>query len=100
MKRLGSWLIMGVMALSLLYFKTGCGGGGGASTSREGGPGASLSVSSAERVGNTVTQAVKLVALTAALGDLKTANISLEKRPPLLSILEQVLPVSGRRLNV
>ena len=99
MKRLGSLLIMGVMALSLLYFQTGCGGGSGASTSREGGPDASLTVSNAEQVGDTVTQAVKLVAPAAALGDLKTSSVSPEKRPPLLSILEKVLPVSGKSIQ-
>lgn len=98
MKRLGSLLIMGVMALSLLCFQTGCGGGGGASTSREGGPDASLTVSNAEQVGDTVIQAVKLVAPAAAMGELKTSSISPEKRPLLLSILEKVLPVSGKSI--
>ncbi len=99
MKRLGSLLIMGVTALSLLCFQTGCGGGGGASTSREGGPDASLTASNAGQVGDTVTQAVKLVAPAAALGDLKTSSVSPEKRPPLLSILEKILPVSAKSIQ-
>jgi hypothetical protein len=95
MKRFGSMLATGVVVLSLSLYMTGCGGGGGASTSREGGPDATLTAANAGQVGDTVTQAVKLVAPGAAMGELKTSGISADQSAPLLGILEQVLSASG-----
>ena len=95
MKSFGSLLATGVVALSLSWCLTGCGGGGDANTSRGGGTDASLTASNAGQVGDTVIQAVKLVAPTAAMGELKTSSISSEQSPPLVSILEQVLSASG-----
>jgi hypothetical protein len=99
MKRFGSLFIIGVVMLSLSCFLTSCGGGSDASTSREGGPDASLTASNAQQVGETVLQAVKLVAPTATLGDLKISSIYSEKRPPLVSILEKVMSVSGNSIT-
>lgn len=87
-------LIIGVVTLSLSCFLMSCGGGGDASTSRGGGSDASLTASNAQQVGDAVVQAVKLVAPTTALGDLKASRVSSAKRPPLASILEKILSVS------
>jgi hypothetical protein len=94
MKRLGNWVIAGVVKISLLCFLMSCGGGGDASTSRGGGQDASLTASNAQQVGDTIVQAVKLVAPTSTLGDLKASRSSSAKRPPLASVLEKVLSVS------
>jgi hypothetical protein len=88
-------LFVGVAILSLLFFLMSCGGGGDASTSRGGGQDASLTASNAQEVGDTVVQAVRLVAPASALGDLKASGISFAKRPPLAGILEEVLSASA-----
>lgn len=98
MKRFGSLLIIGVAILFLSCFLTSC-GGNGASTSRGGGPDASLTASNAQQVGDAVAQAVKLVAPTAALGDLKSSSIASANKPPLVSILEKVMSVSGNSIT-
>jgi hypothetical protein len=95
MKKFCKLLIIGVAVLSLPGFLANCGGGGGdASTSRGGGTDAALTASNARQIGDTVMQAVKLVAPTTTLGDLKAARISSIKRPPLARILEKVLSAS------
>lgn len=98
MKRSGSLLIIGVVMLFLSCFLTNCGGGDGASTSRGGGPDASLTASNAQQVGDVVAQAVKLVVPTASLGDSKAFGISSMKRPPLLNIIEKVISASGKSI--
>ena len=95
MKRNKSLQLIGVLMLSLATLLAGCGGGGGGDTSRSGGTDATLTESNAAQVGDSVIQAAKLIAPTAALGDLKTSSISSSNRPPLLSILEKALAVSG-----
>jgi hypothetical protein len=99
MKRFGSLIIMGVVMLSFPCFLMCCGGGSSESTSRGGGPDASLTASNAQQVGEVVSQAVKLVAPTAALGDLKISSISSAKSPPLVSIIEKVMSASGNSIT-
>jgi hypothetical protein len=88
-------LATGVVVLSLSLCMTGCGGGGDASTSRGGGPDATLTAANAGQVGDTVIQAVKLVAPAAAMGELKTSGIPAQQNSPLVGILEEVLSASG-----
>jgi len=95
MKKPGNGFITVGVTLTLLCFLMSCGGGGGASTSRGGGMNALLTSSNAGEVGDTVVQAVKLVAPTSAMGDLRTSRISSVKRPPLSSILEKVVSASA-----
>ena len=99
MKKSKSLQVIGALMLSLVTLLAGCGGGGGGDTSRSGGNDATLTTSNAAQVGDSVIQAAKLIAPTAALGDLKTSSISSSKRPPLLSILEKALAVSGNGAN-
>jgi hypothetical protein len=94
MKWLGNSVISGVLTFFFLVSLIGCGGSDDASTSRGGGQDASLTASNAQQVGDTIVQAVKLVAPTSALGDLKASRISSAKRSPLASVLEKVLSVS------
>jgi hypothetical protein len=99
MKKFGSLLITGVVIFFLSCFLTNCGGGSGATTSRGGGPDASLTASNAQQVGDAVAQAVKLIVPTASLGDLKVSSMSSANRPPLVSILEKVISVSGNNIT-
>ena len=99
MRKLSDLFITAILALSLAALFNGCGGGSSGSTSREGGPDATLTSASASLVGDTVTQAVKLVAPAAALGNLKTSSISPEEKPPLVSILDTVLSACRNSLQ-
>jgi len=91
MKKLSGLFIITMLTLSLAALFNGCGGGSSPSTSRGGGTDATLTASNAPQVGDAVTQAVKLVAPTSALGNLKTSSISPKEQPPLMSILDTVL---------
>jgi hypothetical protein len=86
-----SVFIVGMLTLSLIVILVACGGGDKGSPSVSAGPDATLTSASASQVGDTVTQAVKLVAPAAALGNLKSSSISPEQQPPLVSILDTVL---------
>jgi hypothetical protein len=92
MKTFCSLSIITAIVLSLSSLLAGC-GGGGVDTSRAGGTDASLTASSAGQVGDTVAQAVKLVAPAAAVGEVKTASVSSGEKPPLIHIFETVAPV-------
>ncbi|HWR57972.1 MAG TPA: hypothetical protein VN328_03710 [Thermodesulfovibrionales bacterium] len=97
MKRCNVLLFFGVLMLSVSAVLTGC-GGGGSSTSRSGGPDATLTeVKAKDVVGDSVIQAVKLIAPATALGEVKASSVSPEKRSPLMSIFEKVAPVVGKR---
>jgi hypothetical protein len=94
MKKYKSLHVTGILVLSLATLMAGCGGGGG-DTSRSGGTDATLTEANAAQVSDMVIQATKLIAPSAAFGDLKTSGVSPSDRPPLLSILENALSISG-----
>ncbi len=92
MKKSRGLQIAGVLMLSLAALLASC-GGGGTDTSRSGGTDATLTASNAAQVGDSVIQAAKLVAPTAALGQVKTADVSADRKPVVLNIFQTILPV-------
>lgn len=87
---------MGVLMLSLATALTGCGGGGGADTSRGGGTDATLTASNAPQAGDAVVQAVKLV-VPATLGQVNASSVSSAKPAPLIAIFEKIAPAIGKQ---
>ncbi len=96
MKRNDIVLIVGVLMLSLATLLTGC-GGGGADTSRSGGSDATLTAANAPQVGDAVTQAVKLVVPTTALGGVKAGSVSSGRHAPLMSIFQTAVMALGNQ---
>lgn len=81
-------ILLIVPILSIIL--TACGGGGGGGTVG----GSTLTSSNASQASSAAIQAARLVSPTAALGEVKIASISIEKKPPLISILEKVISIS------
>lgn len=97
MKRFRNLSFIITMALSRLSVLSECGGGGVASTSRQGGTDASLTATNTTAIGDAIGQAVKLVAPAAALREVKAASDASEKVPPLISILMTVEPIASNQ---